>query len=115
MVQKHKKKKMDRMKPKARATKNTSVTLTPYVEGIKHTLAPLYGLTNLVSAGILLFGELSATEREQAVACAKGVESDDLVRPIQRTKTSAISAQSAAKCKQNASGFWGHFRDILLL
>jgi len=47
--------------------KSTTVNLNVIAQAIKDDLAPVYGLKNILSAGLVLFSRLSATEREELV------------------------------------------------
>ena len=46
----------------------TSVVLNETVQKIKDELAPIYGLKNILSAGLAIFGRLSADEQKKAIA-----------------------------------------------
>jgi len=46
----------------------TTVRLTESVQRIKMELSPIYGLKNILSAGLLLFSRLSDTEQKKIVA-----------------------------------------------
>jgi len=48
--------------------KSTSIVLPDNVKKLKDELAPVYGLKNILSAGLVLFGRLSADEREKIIA-----------------------------------------------
>ncbi len=50
----------------------TTVRLTGSAQIIKQDLANIYGLKNILSAGLILFGKLSSKEREQAIKEANG-------------------------------------------
>jgi len=65
--------------------KQTAVNLSKNVQKIKDELAPVYGLKNILSAGLLLFSRLSDTEQKKAVAevnkmVADGRQSDESPR-----------------------------------
>lgn len=45
----------------------TSVTLNETVQKIKDELAPVYGLKNILSAGLLLFSRLPDSEQKKVV------------------------------------------------
>ena len=46
----------------------TTVVLTEKAQVIKEDLAPVFGLKNILSAGLLLLGKLTATEQKSAIA-----------------------------------------------
>lgn len=48
--------------------KQTAVNLTDSVQKIKDELFPIYGLKNILSAGLLLFSRLSAGDQKKVVA-----------------------------------------------
>ena len=50
----------------------TSVALNETVQKIKDEMAPVYGLKNILSAGLVLFWRLSPPEREVAVRAGQG-------------------------------------------
>jgi len=45
--------------------KQTTVVLSESVQALKDELAPIYGLKNILSAGLLLFSRLSDTEQKK--------------------------------------------------
>ncbi len=47
---------------------HTTVVLNKTVQKIKDELAPIYGLKNILSAGLTLFGGLSADEQKRVIA-----------------------------------------------
>ena len=61
----------------------TTVRLTKTVQKIKDELSPIYGLKNILSAGLWLFSRLSDTEQKKAVAqvneLALADEADEIV------------------------------------
>ncbi|MDD5328046.1 MAG: hypothetical protein PHY02_09595 [Phycisphaerae bacterium] len=59
----------------------TTVVLNSDLQKIKNELASVYGLKNVLSAGLLLFSRLSAEDRQRIIA---EVNSDDNV-PCQTT------------------------------
>jgi len=52
----------------------TTVNLNEKAQKIKEDLAPIYGLKNILSAGLILFGRLSADQQRRAIAEANGAE-----------------------------------------
>jgi hypothetical protein len=48
----------------------TTVVLTPAAQAVKDDLAPIFGLKSILSAGLILFGRLSAEEQKRAIADA---------------------------------------------
>lgn len=48
--------------------KHTTVVLNKTMQKIKDELSPIYGLKNILSAGLWLFSQLSDTEQKKAVA-----------------------------------------------
>ena len=46
----------------------TSVVLNESVQQVKDELSPIYGLKNILSAGLLIFSRLSAEEQKQFIA-----------------------------------------------
>lgn len=50
----------------------TTVVLTEKAQIIKEDLAPVFGLKNILSAGLLLFGRLKSDEQKSTIAEANG-------------------------------------------
>ena len=48
--------------------KHTTVVLNESVQEIKDELSPIYGLKNILSAGLLLFSRLSDSEQKKIIA-----------------------------------------------
>ena len=48
--------------------KTTTVVLSDSVQEIKDSLAPIYGLKNILSAGLYLFNRLPASEQKKIIA-----------------------------------------------
>jgi len=47
--------------------KHTTVNLTEKAQVIKEDLAPIFGLKNILSAGLILFGKLTDTEQKSTI------------------------------------------------
>jgi len=47
--------------------KHTTVNLTEKAQIIKEDLAPIYGLKNILSAGLILFGKLSSDLQKHTI------------------------------------------------
>jgi len=54
----------------------TTVVLAEKAQRIKDDLAPIFGLKNILSAALLLFGKLSDTEQKQAITEANGAKKE---------------------------------------
>jgi len=52
----------------------TTVNLTEKAQTIKDDLAPVFGLKNILSAGLILFSRLSAEQKMQVIKDANGNE-----------------------------------------
>ena len=52
----------------------TTVDLTEIAQSIKKGLMPIFGLKNVLSAGLLLFSKLSAEQQKHAIAEANGLQ-----------------------------------------
>jgi len=52
--------------------KKTTVDLTDIAQSIKDSLTPIFGLKNILSAGLLVFSRLSAEDQKQVVQEASG-------------------------------------------
>jgi len=46
----------------------TTVNLTEIAQAIKEDLAPIFGLKNILSAGLLLFSRLSDSNQKKTIA-----------------------------------------------
>ncbi len=59
--------------------KPTSFILSDSIQKIKDELAPIYGLKNILSAGLLLFSRLSDSEQKKTIAEVHQIETDEIV------------------------------------
>jgi len=50
-----------------RVRNQTTVVLTKVAQEIKDDLAPIYGLKNMLSAGLILFGKLPLDKQKEAI------------------------------------------------
>lgn len=57
----------------------TTVVLNKTVQKIKDELAPVFGLKNILSAGLLLFSRLSDSEQKKTIAEVHQIEADEIV------------------------------------
>ncbi|MGA2324272.1 MAG: hypothetical protein ABSG22_10535 [Sedimentisphaerales bacterium] len=55
----------------------TTVDLTEVANKIRQKLFPVYGLRNILSAGLLLFDRLSGDEQKNIIAEANGIDIED--------------------------------------
>ena len=55
--------------------KHTTVNLTKKAQAIKEELAPIFGLKNILSGGLLLFSKLTAEQQKTIIAEANGEKS----------------------------------------
>ncbi len=76
--------------------KQTTVVLNEVVQEIKSELAPIYGLKNILSAGLLLFNRLSDGDQKKVVAEVNGL----VVVGQQSGEDEAAAARDAAKQKR---------------
>lgn len=53
----------------------TTVNLSEKAQAIKDDLAPVFGLKNILSAGLILFGKLTSDQQKQVIAESNGAES----------------------------------------
>jgi len=53
-------------------TKHTTVNLTKKAQAIKDDLAPIFGLKNILSAGLMLLSKLTAEQQKSIIADANG-------------------------------------------
>ena len=78
--------------------KQTAVNLNEFVQKLKDELAPIYGLKNILSAGIVLFSRLSDSEQKRIVA-----EVNKMAQASQLADEIVSGAEAdAAKQKQKA-------------
>ncbi len=61
---------------------HTTVVLNGTVQEIKDELTPIYGLKNILSAGLMLFGQLTADEQRQAIVRVNAVDKGESNREI---------------------------------
>jgi len=57
-----------------RKATHTTVVLAEKAQAIKDDLAPVFGLKNIISGGLILFGRLSADEQKAIIAEANGAK-----------------------------------------
>ena len=67
----------------------TTVRLSESMQKIKDKVSPIYGLKNVLEAGLLMFSRLSSVEREKIIA---EVHAQEIV--------SAASAEAAAEVQK---------------
>ena len=81
----------------------TTVVLTEKAQEIKYDLAPIYGLKNILSAGLILFGQLTDSRQKAAIAEANGLKAPYPALAAQRAaiedETAAASAAEAVRRK----------------
>jgi len=61
---------------------HTTVVLNESVQKIKDELSPIYGLKNILSAGLMLFDRLSDTEQKKVIAEVNALSLDDGHLPL---------------------------------
>lgn len=59
--------------------KHTTVILTEKAQEIKEDLAPVFGLKNILSAGLILVGRLSSDNQKSTIAEANGSEVKSMI------------------------------------
>lgn len=65
-----------------RVRNQTTVVLSEKAQIIKEDLAPVFGLKNILSAGLLVFGKLTTTEQKLEIKRANGsLEAEPLQNP----------------------------------
>ena len=52
----------------------TTVRLSEKAQAIKEDLTPVFGLKNILSAGLILFGKLTSDQQKRAISEANGAE-----------------------------------------
>ena len=73
---------------------HTTVILTKKAQEIKYDLAPIYGLKNILSAGLLLFNKLTDKQQKDAIRNANDVIKEPL--PALSGAAAAIEDEAAA-------------------
>ena len=85
--------------------KHTTVLLTEKAQAVKVELTPIFGLKNILSAGLILLGRLSSDQQKKSVSEANGLDYPCL-SGIQAYRyklfTTRFDKKSVAKQKQNA-------------
>jgi hypothetical protein len=75
------------------SNKSTSVVFTKEVQAIKDKLAPVFGLKKLLSAGLILFNELSDAEQKDMIArVGKSEPNTSIEEAIESLKQSLADA-----------------------
>jgi len=77
-------------------TQPTSVRFPKSMDKVREELAQIYGLHNVVCAGLLLFNQLDPVKQKEAIRQVYALEADDMV-------SAAEAAALARKRKQNRS------------
>lgn len=77
--------------------KQTTVNLTEVAQVIKDDLAPVFGLKNILSAGLILFDKLTDKEQKQIVKYANNIPTTE--PPVVRVKSLIQQAESESKKK----------------
>ena len=54
--------------------KHTTVLLSESAQKIKMELTPVFGLKNILSAGLILFGKLTSDQQKRAISESNGAE-----------------------------------------
>ena len=57
-------------------SKHTTVILTKVAQEIKENLAPIFGLKNILSAGLVLLDRLPADQQKKVIAKANSISSE---------------------------------------
>jgi len=78
----------------------TTVILTKLAQEVKDDLAPIFGLKNILSAGLVVFGRLTSDEQKQLVTEANKVEPSQNER--ETAEIVAAAEADAAKQKRKA-------------
>ena len=107
---------------------HTTVVLNESVQKIKDELSPIYGLKNILSAGLLIFSRLSAEEQKQAIAEVNGqsigVEKpervvhrsmtlrDAIKQIVQRTKDKREMPAMTIHISKSDEAAWDELRQI---
>ena len=89
--------------------KSTTIVLNESVQKIKDELSNIYGLKNTLSAGLLLFSELSDAKQKEAI---KRLKSLDKIDKKHTEKTPAVS-DALIQLKQSISENPGEIIKIL--
>jgi len=85
-----------------RVRNQTTVVLTKAAQEVKDNLAPIFGLKNILSAGLLLFRELSPQQREELIAKSNN---EQLKNPIlQKSQTIRDVLKNLAQEKKEQPG-----------
>jgi len=104
--------------------KQTTVVLNEKAQSIKDELAPIFGLKNILSAGLLLFSRLSDTEQKKIIAevnakSAKEPEShpanlrDALKEIVRKTKEQRGTSSEIIKIPLSDQKFWDELEALL--
>ncbi len=70
-----------------KADNPTTVRLSENTRKIKEELTPIYGLKNILSAGLLLLSRLSDSEQKKMIAEVHQVEADEIVSSAEADAT----------------------------
>ncbi|MCJ7777637.1 MAG: hypothetical protein MUP16_04920 [Sedimentisphaerales bacterium] len=80
--------------------KQTAVNLNETAQKIKDELAPIYGLKNILSAGLVLFGRLSAEQQRKTIT---GFNTEEIEKPaLKKSLRDAIQAIKKTAKKDGA-------------
>ena len=62
--------------------RQTTIVLPEELQPLKNELASIYGLKNVISAGLLLFSELSDSQQKAAIRRIRQIEGELLKKKI---------------------------------
>jgi len=71
-------------------TKKTTVDLTDKAQDVKDLLSPVYGLKNILSAGLIALNKLSAEERERVIVEVNGIVPEESEKIHAKTLREAL-------------------------
>jgi len=80
----------------------TTVNLTKIAQRIKEDLAPIFGLKNILSAGLYLFNQLNAQEQKDAIKNANALDEDPSSRVHETIRQVELRAKRASKAGRGA-------------
>ncbi|HUV72292.1 MAG TPA: hypothetical protein VMW25_04730 [Clostridia bacterium] len=81
----------------------TTVRFTEKAKPLKDELAPIYGLKNIVSAGVLLFYRLSDSEQKKAILEANESIEQDEIELARSDDARALEAQQRSRKRRNGA------------
>ena len=95
-----------------RIRNQTTVVLTKKAQGVKDDLAPVFGLKNILSAGLILFDELSCSDQKIIILEANSIQPQQEHTQASKTDPAKKVAQNNCCFDKKGTGSEGRFSPL---